>query len=51
MKEAFGDGNDYDWALEIQEREEEGEKHALDSEDPELSPRASSSKMCLSLPN
>ncbi|KAL8704341.1 MAG: hypothetical protein Q9201_002492 [Fulgogasparrea decipioides] len=33
MKAAFGEGDDYDWALDIQDREEDGEQRALDSED------------------
>ncbi|KAI4200733.1 MAG: hypothetical protein LQ350_003750 [Teloschistes chrysophthalmus] len=35
MREAFGDGNDYDWALDLQDREEDGEQRLMDSEDPE----------------
>ncbi|KAL8727491.1 MAG: hypothetical protein Q9166_006015 [cf. Caloplaca sp. 2 TL-2023] len=35
MKEAFGTGDEYDWALNIQDQEDEGEQRLLDSEDPE----------------
>ena len=34
MKEAFGDGTDYDWAL-MQEREADADQQLVDSEDPE----------------
>ncbi|KAL8801275.1 MAG: hypothetical protein Q9182_004582 [Xanthomendoza sp. 2 TL-2023] len=35
MKEAFGQGDEYDWALDIQDQEDEREQRLLDSEDPE----------------
>ncbi|KAL8859043.1 MAG: hypothetical protein Q9178_004524 [Gyalolechia marmorata] len=35
MKEAFGEGDEYDWALEKQDQEEEREQGVLDAEDPE----------------
>ncbi|KAI4128365.1 MAG: hypothetical protein LQ338_002767 [Usnochroma carphineum] len=35
MKEAFGEGDEYDWALNIQDHEEEDQQRVLDSEDPE----------------
>ncbi|SLM33592.1 transcription elongation factor spt6 [Lasallia pustulata] len=36
MKEAFGDGTEYDWALDLQEQEDQEDRHA-DSDDPERS--------------
>lgn len=35
MKEAFGDGDEYDWALNIQDQEDEGDQRAVDAEDPD----------------
>ncbi|KAL8935950.1 MAG: hypothetical protein Q9216_005181 [Gyalolechia sp. 2 TL-2023] len=35
MKEAFGEGDEYDWALNIQDQEEEGEQGATELEDPD----------------
>ncbi|KAL8713787.1 MAG: hypothetical protein Q9220_002314 [cf. Caloplaca sp. 1 TL-2023] len=39
MKEAFGEGDEYDWALNIQDQEEEGDQRVLDPEDPEAIPK------------
>ncbi|KAI4212210.1 MAG: hypothetical protein LQ351_005080 [Letrouitia transgressa] len=35
MKEAFGSGNEYDWALDLQDVEEEEERRRVDPDDPE----------------
>ena len=35
MKEAFGTGFEYDWALELQDQEEQTEQRPLDPEDPD----------------
>ena len=35
MKEAFGTGLEYDWALELQDNEESSEQRAVDPEDPD----------------
>ena len=35
MKEAFGEGDEYDWALNMQDQEEEREQRIADSEDPD----------------
>ncbi len=35
MKEAFGTGFEYDWALELQDQEEQNEQRPLDPEDPD----------------
>ena len=35
MKEAFGTGFEYDWALELQDQEEQAEQRPVDPEDPD----------------
>lgn len=35
MKEAFGEGDEYDWALNIQDQEDEDQQRVIDPEDPE----------------
>ncbi|KAL9009085.1 MAG: hypothetical protein Q9173_005856 [Seirophora scorigena] len=35
MKEAFGEGDEYDWALNIQDQEDEAEQRVIDPEDPD----------------
>lgn len=35
MKEAFGTGLEYDWALELQDQEEQNEQRPVDPEDPD----------------
>ncbi|KAL8904347.1 MAG: hypothetical protein Q9207_003326 [Kuettlingeria erythrocarpa] len=35
MKEAFGEGDEYDWALNIQDQEDESEQRVVDPEDPD----------------